>query len=145
MVCNSCHIDKPLSSFRKRRLPKRGYYGDCRQCESSKNIKRREKDPNYYGDSYRKRVKRSPDYMKIRRIERYNISVQDYNNLLEKQNHSCAICGIHSTKIRGRLHIDHDHITGKVRGLLCLKCNSGLGMFNDNIEIINNCIKYLKR
>ena len=61
------------------------------------------------------------------------------------QNGCCAICkGEEPSDFKGRLSIDHDHSSGKIRGLLCMKCNSGLGMFNDDEDILLNAIKYLK-
>jgi hypothetical protein len=72
---------------------------------------------------------------------KYKLTIEQYNELLIKQNNKCAICG--ETFITTP-HIDHDHITGKVRGLLCKKHNLLLGNANDNINILNNAIKYLE-
>jgi len=59
----------------------------------------------------------------------YGISLDDYNELLALQSGKCAICGKHQSKFSYPLHVDHDHKTGKVRGLLCSGCNGGLGHF----------------
>lgn len=67
----------------------------------------------------------------------------DYENLLEKQNYACAICGITTEEIDKKLVIDHDHETLKVRGLLCWRCNSGLGFFQDNQAHLAMAIEYL--
>lgn len=53
----------------------------------------------------------------------------------------CKIC---EKELHEEIHIDHNHTTGKVRGILCGKCNKGLGQFNDNIEFLTNAINYLK-
>lgn len=76
----------------------------------------------------------------------YGISVEDYDRLLKDQKGSCAICGLKQAS-RKNVHftVDHCHITGKIRGLLCFKCNSGLGYFNDNREIVFKAYIYLKR
>jgi hypothetical protein len=73
----------------------------------------------------------------------YGISIEEYGILLKKQGGRCAICG----KIpNGRdLCVDHDHKTGKIRGLLCHNCNTGIGQFQDNILLLQNTIKYLER
>jgi hypothetical protein len=64
---------------------------------------------------------------------------EEYQKLLLIKN--CMICGIF---VNGKnFHIDHDHKTGKVRGKLCHKCNLGLGMFKDNIDILKQAIRYL--
>jgi len=64
----------------------------------------------------------------------YNLSEKDYSDMLLFQNGKCAICG----KEKDKLCIDHDHKTGEVRGLLCIKCNSNLGWYENNKEKINN-------
>lgn len=59
-------------------------------------------------------------------------------------NRSCEICGMGYTKGNVSLHIDHDHSTGKIRGVLCEKCNKGIGLFNDSADLLKSAIKYLK-
>jgi hypothetical protein len=80
--------------------------------------------------------------------KRYGITLMQYNQLLTIQNNTCAICKIAETEIKhGRntyFAVDHCHISGKVRGLLCYKCNSLLGFVNDKIETLKNAIKYLE-
>jgi hypothetical protein len=78
---------------------------------------------------------------------RYNITYEDYEKILEDQNYCCAICGEEengNSRTSGRLFVDHCHSTGKVRGLLCSRCNHGLGHFRDNPNLLNNAIQYLK-
>jgi len=70
---------------------------------------------------------------------RYGLSKDDYSNLLTSQNNKCCIClGDLSTAC-----IDHDHVTGKIRGILCHHCNTGLGLFKDNPQILESAIVYL--
>lgn len=69
----------------------------------------------------------------------YGITVKDYDTMLQTQNNRCAIC----YKSSNTLCVDHNHVTGKVRGLLCKKCNIGIGCLNDDAEILANAIKYL--
>jgi hypothetical protein len=73
--------------------------------------------------------------------DRYGITVEEYEVMAKMQDYGCAICG---EFLDGTLHVDHDHITGKVRGLLCNNCNNGLGRFKDNIEFLENAILYLR-
>lgn len=75
---------------------------------------------------------------------RYKISPEDYNNLLLVQGGVCAICGKPPKNNTG-LCVDHNHVTNKVRGLLCVKCNVMLGMSDDKIEIFKKAIEYLAR
>ena len=73
---------------------------------------------------------------------RYGISLAEHDEMLLAQNKVCAICGKPSSK---PFHVDHDHVTAKVRGLLCFKCNSGLGMFCDDISVLRAAIEYLTK
>ena len=74
---------------------------------------------------------------------KYGLTEKEYKNLFVKQNNRCAICGCEFTE-NNKGFVDHNHKTKKVRGLLCTKCNTILGMANDNISILENSIKYLK-
>lgn len=78
----------------------------------------------------------------------YNISVEEYDKLWESQNGVCAICGQPETSIReGKikpLSVDHDHETGKIRGLLCNRCNRALGMFEDSPDLLLKASAYLR-
>lgn len=74
--------------------------------------------------------------------KRYGISVEEYEKFLEKQDGMCAICL--SEPGRRRLDVDHSHDTGEVRGLLCELCNKALGGFNDDPDLLQRAIMYLK-
>ena len=71
---------------------------------------------------------------------KYGITQDDFNNLVEAQDDLCGICGDELDKI----NIDHDHESGKVRGLLCTGCNTGLGHLGDNINGLEKALHYLK-
>lgn len=71
---------------------------------------------------------------------RYGITQSQYNEIVEKQESKCAIC----SKER-KLYVDHCHETNKIRGLLCHQCNTSLGLLQDNTEILQSAIDYLKR
>ena len=76
------------------------------------------------------------------KAKKFNTSIEHVKELFNK-NKTCQICGCVDT--RRSLSIDHDHVTGKVRGLLCDACNTGLGKFKDNQEILLAAIEYLKK
>ena len=83
--------------------------------------------------------------MKASLKNKYNLSVEVYNQMFIDQNNKCKICQIDFSMIKKRaIHIDHDHKTGKVRGLLCNYCNVGLGYFRDNPKFLEDSIHYLK-
>ena len=82
--------------------------------------------------------------LKARLKRKYNLSIDEYKTLIESQNNSCKVCGTHAkNNLKGKLYIDHCHTTGKVRGLLCMKCNSALGLLNDDKVLIQNLLDYL--
>lgn len=74
----------------------------------------------------------------------YSVTEEEFRNLLDSQKDSCKICGIHWNKTEKGLAIDHCHTTGKVRGLLCVTCNFGIGAFRDSKLLLNNAIAYLE-
>lgn len=85
------------------------------------------------------------------RDRRLGLLPGQYDHILKLQKSKCAICGkAHSEKpekkwARARLAVDHDHSTGKVRGLLCFRCNTGLGSLGDDLQKLQRAVKYLKR
>jgi hypothetical protein len=72
---------------------------------------------------------------------RYDITLENYSQMVEEQEGKCAICN----KPFDSLCVDHNHLTGEVRGLLCSKCNQGIGLLDENIEIFTKAIDYLKK
>lgn len=77
---------------------------------------------------------------------KYGIGDADFDALLVAQNGGCAICRTEKPRGRGqRFHVDHDHATGEVRGILCSECNTGLGKFRDDPELVRRALEYLSR
>jgi len=86
-------------------------------------------------------------YQKKHNIQSYGITMNDYDNMYIEQNGVCAICGKPETRYKGDkqvLSIDHDHVTGKVRGLLCNSCNTAIGLFKDDLGILASAFEYLE-
>jgi Recombination endonuclease VII len=71
----------------------------------------------------------------------FGLTVEAYESLLVVQDGGCAICGREPTRIA--LHVDHDHESGAIRGLLCVGCNNALGQFKDSTELLSRAIAYL--
>lgn len=85
------------------------------------------------------------NYIKSRNLKRdFGITLDYYNILFEKQKGLCLICNCPQSSDNRSLCVDHNHETGEVRGLLCDKCNRGLGLFCEDINILNKAIKYLQ-
>lgn len=74
----------------------------------------------------------------------YGITLLEYEKLWFMQSERCAICKTEKVGKHGTAAVDHDHETGEVRGLLCSRCNTGLGQFKDNITYLKNAIDYLE-
>jgi len=74
-------------------------------------------------------------------VRKYNMTLEDYNKLYQKQRGKCIICG----RWQPKLYVDHDHTTGKVRALLCNECNVGIGCLQDSSKICSKAVKYLKK
>jgi hypothetical protein len=93
-------------------------------------------------DSVRRqrRAATDPDHRDKKRVRRYGLTLEDYRALLARQGKACAIC----KKSVPRLCIDHCHATGKVRGLLCNKCNTGLGCYADDPKLTAAATAYLE-
>jgi hypothetical protein len=142
--------------------PSRGTYakGLCRSCYE-KQLK--EKNPEYaerqrincrtWCDQYKDKKKNSnknykhklsPEYARIRGLQRYGLTPDDYARMLQQQGDVCAICKKVPAKGR-RLNVDHDHVTGQVRGLLCFRCNVGLSWFNETLDTMRDAYMYLQR
>lgn len=73
----------------------------------------------------------------------YGITLEDYNELFKKQDGRCKCCGVHQTELKRSLSIDHDHSTGRIRGLLCNNCNVAIGHVKESAIILQAIINYL--
>jgi len=113
--------------------------------EYHNNLYQKNKD-RYTEQARRRYMEENPLKKKKRRranhlLAVYGLSLEDYNDLYNQQQGCCAICGKHQSEIKRTLFVDHNHDTGKIRGLLCYTCNSGLGFYENNEE---NVLNYLK-
>lgn len=123
----------------------------CLNCEeefSELNTKiRAGKGKFCYNECYKEyRKKNKKDEKELNRLHqkktKYGLSAEEYYSMFKKQNNKCVICGQEFSD-SNKAFVDHCHKTNRVRGLLCTKCNLLLGMANNNIEILQNAIKYL--
>jgi hypothetical protein len=89
------------------------------------------------------RVKATARKSSIKR--KFGLSMVEFNEMLLNQECRCAICRIHVSKLKQDIAVDHNHKTGKVRALLCHRCNNILGQAQDHIEILQEAIAYLRR
>lgn len=137
--CKSCEEHKPLADYAKRSASKDGLQRKCRPCMSAEQ----------------KALRQSKSKEELHLIDRernlrkdFGIGLDEYNEMLDKQNGKCAICKQEETTVRaGRvmaLSVDHCHQTGNIRGLLCNSCNRALGKFQDSIDHLLAAASYLE-
>jgi hypothetical protein len=131
-----------FSAFSKNSNKKDGLCGRCKTCA-------KEYDTNNAG-KIKVRNKRwkatNPDNRKNYELKKaYGITLEEYRHMLLDQNYSCAICCRTQSELKQTLNVDHCHITGKVRGLLCSHCNHGIGIFRDSVHLLTNAIQYLNK
>jgi len=112
---------------------------------------------NYYKSNRESVLKKQKIYYELNKTEiinknrnrylkrKFGITIDDYNEMLTLQLSGCSICGKSINDNGNKLDIDHDHKTGKVRGLLCKNCNKGIGLFYENINILEGAINYIKK
>jgi hypothetical protein len=139
-VCIKCKAEKPVCEFSYNNKERGILETRCKQCIFI----------YHHG-----RIDRIPENVRINkrnydRNRRYGVTKQEYESLLIKQEHRCAICGKEENNIyRGdkkliNLSVDHDHNTGKVRGLLCRTCNIAVGNAKENPDILRAAANYLE-
>lgn len=140
-TCKICNEKKPVENFHKL---KKWYASYCKICQAAFIKEWRLKNLDSIKAKKAERWKQMPAIKKADKHlkRRYGISMQDYLVILESQKGVCKICGQES--IRKRLSVDHCHTSGRVRGLLCERCNSILGRVKDNPIIFDNAALYLR-
>jgi len=158
--CNKCGTIKPLDDFYKSAGMRDGHRNDCRVCNLREKQERYRANP----DVAKARVKRWQqanaervnEYHRHRRLEpavkraeraghlkrKYGITIDQYEALLEAQGGGCAICG-RPPRSDISLHVDHDHKTGRIRGILCFSCNNALADFGEDHAVLAKAIAYL--
>lgn len=100
----------------------------------------------YSSDYDKQKRKSNPDVYRNNALKRrYGITLEHFNSIVESQNKKCALCEDALKLGTKSVHVDHCHETGKVRGVLCARCNLGIGRFGDTIQGLEKAISYLKR
>ena len=170
--CSKCNTNKDYSQFHKQASAKDGYHYWCKECRSNYDSQRYDKKRKYpkieYNDKGERQCRKCSGWFKPLKRDRswcqncikeyglatnlykYKMTPEEYLDMFEKQGGVCAVCKKPESQ-RKRLAVDHDHsccpgpvTCGKcVRGLVCRKCNVGLGCFDDDAELIFAAYEYL--
>jgi len=172
-VCKTCGIPKSVLEFNlhhARISTASKYRGECKLCQSKSRDKEKakirgleyrklhaeeirqkkavylsnpenlEKNRTYAREYGRKNPQRARD----RLFKKYGITAQQYDEMFQKQNGGCAICGKEKNGKKMNFVIDHNHLTGNVRALLCTQCNAGIGNFMDSPSLLRQAAVYLE-
>jgi len=139
-ICNKCNENKKDDEFRIYQSKGKTYIRNvCKKCLIIQRKEWRKNNPEVWNkQNSRHSLKR-----------RYNLSENDFIKLKIKQNNKCGICQNEETAFDPRwkktrnLSVDHDHKTGKVRGLLCTRCNTAIGLLKEDVNLFQQSINYL--
>lgn len=124
-TCIKCNERKDKEEFHYNSKTRDNLTSSCKDCVK---IYRKQNKDLIHGQTLKRK---------------YGITHQDYLRMLDEQEGVCATCGLEESKnLHGRLYVDHNHETGKVRGLLCHQCNKALGNAQDDATILYNLYKY---
>ena len=139
---------------------KDGYRNDCKECFAAQSKARYLRNPTVAIERMRKWVEKNPErYRATQRAyaesgrksvadrkshlkRKFGLTQAEYDELLVLQDGGCAICGELPGE-RVSLHVDHDHATGEVRGILCMRCNNALGLFREDADPLTEAAHYL--
>lgn len=166
-ICKKCGVEKELNAenFRPHGWTP-GFRHDCRECEKGIVAGYRTDNPEKVADATRKWRKNNREksnatkrawvrknldkHNATRRKSAYGISDVEFRSLFASQNGKCALCefvfpGMQTGDRNASPHVDHCHTTGKIRGLLCNSCNTGLGRFKDSTDLLLKAVSYLQK
>lgn len=157
--CRLCGEVKSLTEFHRASDMRDGHRGECKACfresararyDSARAVARatkwREQNPERFREyqaRYRARPERKRKMRDLYYRRTFGISADEFDALLDEQGGGCAVCGRRPARVAS-LHLDHCHDTGRVRGILCLSCNQGIGKFRDDPELLERAAWYLR-
>ncbi len=162
-ACRLCGETKPLSEFHRANGMKDGHRNECKTCfrraararyhadpqKAIASVKRWQEDNAEHLRAYRAEYRNRPERKRAMRDlyyrRTYGLSADEADEILAAQNGRCAICCRPAPDRLGAMHLDHDHVTGAIRGFLCLDCNHGLGKLRDSPELLLRALVYLRQ
>jgi len=140
-TCKKCGKTKGLEDFTKNKKCNLGRTHICKKCSNEYNKTLARKCSHTKWEQYKKS---HPNYKEIDRAKHlkrcYGLSILEWDKVYEKQKGCCLICGRHQSELGRVLQVHHNHKTGKVKGLLCVKCNTTEGWFRKHQK---NYLRYL--
>ena len=144
-TCNKCGEALPLSGFHRDRHQADGHTTACKSCRSRQAAAWNKAHPDRARASVKAWRARHPEKAKQRgrrtNVESYGITMADYEDMLAAQGNACAIC--ETSFGDATPHVDHNHESGRVRALLCLHCNTGIGHLKDSAILLQRAAEYI--
>lgn len=142
--CCRCNCDKSVSEFYRDKNRKDGRYPWCKKC-TAKAIKGYRAKPEI-----KRRINETRRRLRAKKPGRHwkqygiDFTAEEYNERYRSQDGQCAVCGIHQSELSKRLCVDHNHDTGQARGLVCVPCNTIIGIIEGKMEIVQKIELYLR-
>ena len=159
-TCKKCQLVKPFEEFYRDAGMRDGYRNDCKACNAAASrlryqanpeaaiarVKRWQQENADRVNAYHRTRRSDPAVKRAERSaylqRKYGVSIEEYEAMLVRQGGGCGICG-RSPSSQVSLHVDHDHRTGRIRGLLCFVCNSSLGELDDR-DLLRAALRYVE-
>lgn len=145
-TCTGCGLVKEITQFYIKKSSRKGYASQCKTCQEKYwetddyKQKHSERAKQWYKTPRGKRVWLNSYYRR-----HFGITIEEYERLLSEQNSRCGICETEKCATGKSFAVDHDHTTGRVRGLLCKKCNLALGFLEDDTSRMQRAINYMRK
>ncbi len=150
-TCSKCKAAKAAAEFSRAKKNRDGLQGWCKPCVRADLVEWRKANVERDRANQAAWRRANPDKLKVsgRRSKlkaKFGITLEQYDAMLADQGGRCGNPGCRTDVPRGngRFHVDHDHATGKVRGLLCNQCNVGIGNLRDSVAVLLGAVEYLK-
>ena len=156
--CNKCGAVKSRQDFHRNRGARDGHRPECKACTNARRLKRYRRNREREIARVRAWQKANPERVKawrqknrarvlrkLREIHlrnKFGLTVQEYAGILQAQSGVCALCECPPTPGIS-LHVDHNHGTGEIRGLLCVRCNNALGLFREDPDLLRRAARYV--
>ncbi|MBO0732258.1 MAG: endonuclease VII domain-containing protein [Acidimicrobiaceae bacterium] len=143
--CNRCHTVQPIANFTRRKERDDEYSTLCHGCQADGAADKRDRERERWYTHNKAWQQRNRERVSAqKRLRKYGLTLEAFTELLSLQGGACAICGTTETHPKNGWAVDHDHTTGRVRGILCHDCNKALGIMRDDPKRLRRAADYLE-
>jgi hypothetical protein len=137
------HNESPEQRLERQREYKRAWYARNREQADAASALWERNNRERRSENQRRRRAEKGEKFSYDLKTRYGVTVNQYRAMIARQGGGCAVCGVETSSAGRRLVVDHEHDTGRVRGVLCHRCNSGIGMLGDTEQGVAKAVAYL--